>query len=394
MRFVSSISKNSNPNEALIEISEGLCKKMDGKKIDLAFAFVSARFDMDWPSFAKDLHQTLGKPTLLGSSCEGVIGENLEIEFSPAMAVIAAHLPDVQIQPFRIVPKDLKVATEETFWLSKTKSHPLDQPSFIIIPDPYTCDVKLLIEKLITNFPKSPIIGGLASGAPPLQENRLILNDHVYQQGAVGVSLSGNIEISTIVSQGCRPIGKSFKITQAQQNVISQLNGKGIVQVLNELFESLSEQEKTLAERSLFIGLAVEENRPYYERGDFLIRNIIAFDPEIGALAIGENNIKIGQVVQFQLRDAKTAHEDLRTLLELHQLMRENKKPQGGLIFSCLGRGKGLYGESHHDTRLIKEITGDYALGGFFCNGEIGPIGGKTFIHGYTSSIGLFMTKK
>ena len=205
--------------------------------------------------------------------------------------------------------------------------------------------------------------------------------------GAVGVAMSGNIAVDTIVAQGCRPIGDPMPVTRADGHVVRELGGKEPVGVMRALYEGLDKRDKELFRHSLFVGLEIQSAKIEFQ-GDFLVRNIVGVDPNTGALAVAAK-VRPWQVLQFLLRDAKAAEHDLTAHLERHR----GPRPAGALMFSCTGRGQGLFGRPDHDTDLFRARVGAVPLGGFFCNGEIGPVGGQTFLHGYTSAFGLFREK-
>ena len=205
--------------------------------------------------------------------------------------------------------------------------------------------------------------------------------------GAIGVAMSGNIAVDTIVAQGCRPIGDPMPVTRADGHMVRELGGKEPVAVMRALYDGLDARDKELFRHSLFVGLEIESGKIEFQ-GDFLVRNIVGVDPNTGALAVAAR-VRPWQVIQFLLRDAKAAEHDLAAHLERHR----GPRPEGALLFSCMGRGKGLFGRPDHDTDLFRARVGAVPLGGFFCNGEIGPVGGQTFMHGYTSAFGLFRGK-
>jgi prepilin-type processing-associated H-X9-DG protein len=235
-------------------------------------------------------------------------------------------------------------------------------------------------------------IGGLASGAQQQGGNALFLDGSVYNSGAIGLGLHGNISVDTVVAQGCRPIGSAMRITASHRNVLMGLDGKPPVEILQGMYQTLPQRDRELMGHSLFLGVVMDEFLDTPAQGDFLIRNVVGMDQKTGSLAIGEL-LKEGQLVQFHLRDAETSAQDLQAVLDRYASdNRENNVP-GALLFSCLGRGQYLYGRPNHDTDLFREKLGPVPLGGFFCNGEIGPVSGTTFLHGYTSSFGLFRPK-
>lgn len=392
MQFASSITQERDIPKA-IEILCGEIRKQLSRNPHLLFLFASPSYQADWQEVTGTLRKTLGNPVLIGCSSSGVIGNDLELESLPAMSVVAADLPDVTIHPFGVTPIELEFSGNMgKRWTTHLGVSPEDSPSFILIPEPFSCDATRLLEDLNEDFKRHPVVGGLASGSSEPGGNFLFLNEEVVHEGAVGVALTGNISLETIVSQGCRPIGEPSIVTDVDENAILKLKGKSPVEILQELFASLPIRDRLLAQHSLFLGVVMDEMKTEFKRGDFLIRNILGADPESGALLVGDQ-LRIGQTVQFHLRDAKTSEEDLRTLLEERLPSFKERPPRGMLLFSCQGRGRGLYGKPHHDIRMIRSFAGDSAIAGFFCNGEIGPVGGKTYLHGYTSSLGIFREK-
>ena len=257
-----------------------------------------------------------------------------------------------------------------------------------LLGDPYTCAVDTLIDRVADDLPGVPLIGGMASGGQGPGENRLYLNGQRIEQGAVGVVVRGGPEINSIVSQGCRPIGTTFLITKANQNVIHELGGKPALVRFHELYSTLEERDRKLVQRGLHVGIVMDEYKPRFDRGDFLISNVLGADQESGAIAIG-NAVRIGQTVQFHLRDAATADEDLRHLLE-PQRTPDGVSSRAALLFTCNGRGTRLFPEPHHDASTIQEICGPMPLAGFFAQGELGPVGGRNYIHGFTASVAVF----
>ena len=264
-----------------------------------------------------------------------------------------------------------------------------DDPHFLLLSDPFSVQGENLLMGLDFAFPRSVKIGGLASGGQRPGANALYLDGRAYDSGAVGVALRGNIEVDTIVAQGCRPIGHRMQITESDRNLLIGLDGRGTLETLRELFGELSERDQRLAQQSLFLGVVMDEFNDAPQLGDFLIRNIIGIDGRRGALAIGEY-LKEGQIVQFHLRDAETSSQDLDDMLGQYVEDGVRSTGAGALLFQCLGRGEYLYGRADHDTDMFRDKVGAIPLAGFFCNGEIGQVSGQTYLHGYTSSFGIF----
>ena len=268
-----------------------------------------------------------------------------------------------------------------------------DNPHFVFLADPFSFQGEEFLAGVDFAYPNSKKVGGLASGAQAQGGNAMYLGDKIYNSGLIGIALSGDIEVDTIVAQGCRPIGEPMQITQCEHNLLKELGGKPPLEVLQELNGTLSDEDKKLIQSSLFLGIEMDPMKDNPQQGDFLIRNLMGVDRESGAVAIGAL-LRNGQLVQFHLRDKKMSAEDLDVMLTryLNQGNAENAK--GALLFSCLGRGEYLYGKPNHDTDMFQGKLGKIPLGGFFCNGEIGPVGKTTFLHGYTSSFGIFRSAR
>ena len=389
MRFTSGISDAVNAQEAAETVCRHVLDQLAGSTCDLACVFASTIYRTSWPSLLTDIHERLKPAALIGCSGSGIIGGGQELEWVPAISIVAAHLPGVRLFPFVVTPNELELSSPGGFWIDKIGASPEAHPVFILIADPYTGQPAKLISELNATYRTRPIVGGLVSGGNEPGEHLLFKNTDVHHEGAVGVAMTGNITMDTVISQGCRPIGRPYVVTKAEDNVVVQLGGRQALAVLHEVLSGLSPEDRELAQRgSVFVGLVINELRPSFISGDFLIRNIVGIDPDLGAIAVADE-VEVGHTLQFQLRDPSTSRQELRRLLQQSQPSRMSP-PAGCLLFNCTGRGKSLYGLAHQDVKTIQTVSGKLPIGGFFCNGEIGPVGGTNFLHGYTASLCLF----
>jgi small ligand-binding sensory domain FIST len=258
--------------------------------------------------------------------------------------------------------------------------------AFLLLADPYSIDGEALLAALEDAAPGRPVLGGFASGAGAPRGHALWLSREVHRDGAVGLAVDGAVRVAPLVSQGCRPIGRRFTVTKASGQRIATLAGKPAVEALREVLEGLGAEDRDLARTGLHLGRAAIEAKAEFGRGDFLVRNIVGVVPEDGSLVVGDH-VEVGQTVQFQLRDAASATEDLSLLLDGQS---SSGKPGAALLFSCGGRGARMFGRRDHDLGLVREKLGDVPVAGFFCNGEIGPVGSRSFLHGFTSSLAIF----
>jgi len=387
MKWATTISRKTSFEEAVLECAEGVARCLGS--VSLALAFVTPHFASFYPRLYELVSRYMEPETFVGCSGGGVIGGGEEIEHSPAVTLVAAQLPDVRLTPFHVTDPlpDLDGPPDAWERLVGVRAH--EEPQFVLLADPFSVRAEALLAGLDYAFPASPKIGGLASGATSPGLNALFLDDEIFTEGALGVALSGNVVVDTVVAQGCRPVGELMGVTRCEGNLLYELDGRPAFEALQELFTNLDERDRRLASTALFLGVLMDEFREEPRVGDFLIRNLIGADPRRGALAVGEY-LQEGMRVRFHLRDADTSAEDLRSMLQSYEKTSPKSLLSGALLFSCLGRGEGLYGRPNFDTSVFQEYLGDVPVGGFFCNGEIGPVGGNTFLHGYTSSFGLF----
>jgi small ligand-binding sensory domain FIST len=381
MKWASALSAETNHKAAIEDATSRV--KQEVPDPDLVLLFVSPHFATSYTGVLEGARTAFPRAVIVGCSGGGIIGDGVEVEARPAVSVTAAELPGVHLS--RMHMEDIPDQNEDFY--AMLGLGPEDQPVFVVLPDPFTCPALGLIQQLDEAYPGAVKIGGLASGGTYPGSHGLFLDDTVHRSGVVILALAGNIQADTIIAQGCRPIGNPMLITRCEGNILFELGSKPALDTMKALYDSLGPADRELFGTSLFVGIEMKDQVEYHA-GDFLVRNIVGFDPKSGAVAIASEP-KQWQAMQFHLRDARTSREDLVRMLDRYQ----TKGATGALLFSCLGRGVGLYGERGHDSREFRERIGDVPIGGFFCNGEIGPIGGTTFLHGYTSAFAVFRPK-
>lgn len=397
MKWASALSQPENSADTLARMTAAACRNIVSQigqsEADLVIAFISPHFRGEFAKLSSYIKEHITTQNLLGCTARGLIGGGQEIEHEPAIALLAAILPDVEITTLHIDDEALPDLDDpQSKWEELIGLPASREPHFILLPDPFSFRIDVLVQGLDFAYPQSKKLGGLASGASQPGQNALFLNDQVFSSGLVTAVMSGNLHIDSIVAQGCRPIGRPVCVTKCDRNLIYELEGRPAVEVLQEILESVTNAEQKLAKNSLFIGVVMNEFKESFGQGDFLIRNILGLEPVSGALLVGEM-MRVNRTVQFHVRDAETSSDDLRNLL--HSYTTGNRhNATGAVMFSCLGRGQHLYGIANHDSNCFQEYVGKIPIGGFFCNGEIGPVGSTTFLHGYTSSFGIFSPKE
>jgi small ligand-binding sensory domain FIST len=391
MQFVSALSDSLEAEDAVTECLGRLQELLKGAKPDLLFVFVSPHHRDTYSFILESLLEGLKPGTLLGCSGGGVIGGGRELEDAPGLSVTAAVLPGVEIKALHLGDESLPgpdaspKAWEEAFGVAAN-----DRPHFIVLASPYMGKAEELLAGLDYAFPASHKIGGIVSGLRHVSEKALFLDGQRFHDGAILLSLRGQLRIDSLVAQGCRPVGPVLTVTECERNLIHCLDGEMSLKVLQRLHEDSDSRTRELLQRALFLGLVNDELRMGDPKpGDFLIRNVMGLDKARGSVAVNAF-IRAGQRVQFHVRDAETASEDLRKVFSRLKMEQPSLKVKGALLFSCLGRGERLFGEPDHDSQAFADAFGTEALGGFFCNGEIGQVGPNTYLHGFTSSFGVF----
>jgi small ligand-binding sensory domain FIST len=391
MRWTSALSEDPTLYGAVSACSGKILEELraDGAP-DLVMVFASPHYDREEQRIAAVVQNRFPRARVIGCMGAGIIGDGLEIEGAPALSLTAAHLPGVTLSLFHLTDTDLPTPDDgPDAWRSIVGTEPDAYPHFILLVDPFSMNTEALLGGLDFAFPSAAKIGGLASGGSTPGSHALYLNDEEYRDGAVGIAMTGNLVVDTVVAQGCRPIGKPMRVTEVDQNMLVTIDDKPPMETLQELFREMEPREQALAQRNLFIGVAMDPLVDNAQRGDFLIRNIVGVNPSRGTIAVG-THLREGQFVQFHVRDADTSAEDLRGSLTDYLKASDNREVSAALMFQCTGRGRGLYGQPGHDTSMFHELLGALPVGGFFCNGEIGPVAGETYLHGYTSSFAIF----
>lgn len=349
---------------------------------DLLVVFFTPHHSGDVPLLRKRLLDKLKPRVLLGCPAAGIIGEDVEIEEQAGLALWAGRFPGATLTPFQLKVDEHEGEATLTDW-------PADVPAgsgFLVLADPYTTPGDALLEGFAQRFPGAPVIGGMSSGTQGPGQAQFLTNEGIHEEGVVGVAIGGSVRIDPLVSQGCRPVGRHFIVTKAEQNVILQLGGKPTLDQLRAVFGEVNPRDKHLMQTALHVGRVVDERKSTFGRGDLIVRNVLGFDMENKALAINDM-MRAGQTIQFMVRDKDAATEDLNALLADEA---KRGPAVGALLFSCNGRGTNLFGEPHHDIRSVHKGLGNLATAGFFCNGEIGPVGGQPFLHGFTASVAVF----
>ena len=380
--IASALLPRADGAHAFEEAAARAAADLGGAAVDLAVVFAGEAGLQDVEAGAAAVRERLGAHALVGCSAQGVVGGGREIEEGGGVAVWAASLPGGSAEAFHL---EASMASPGT--LAVTGLPDLDEAdAVILLVDPYTFPVEPLLARIGVDHPGLPVLGGLAAGGGP-GRGMLVRDGEVARRGAVGVALRG-VDVRCCVSQGARPIGPEMVITAAEGNVVQELASRPALERLTTAIEELDMEERLLVVRGLLLGVVIDENQPDYQRGDFLVRGLLGVDEETGAITVGER-VRVGQTVRMHVRDGRSADEDLRRALEA-QLRELREPPAGALLFTCNGRGSQMFDAPDHDASAISRAFSGAPAAGFFCAGEIGPVGGRNFLHGFTATVAVF----
>ncbi len=379
------VTTTTNPD--VVAAIDGLCDEIAarlGSAPQLATLFFTPHHAEDATVLRERVMERLGPAALIGCTGAGIIGGDAEIESQTGLTLWAASWPDTRVESFALNVEQVNGEVALTGW---PDIPPGDQAGVLVLADPYSTPPDLLLDGLNEHFPNAPIVGGMASGGRGPMEARMVTDAGLVKHGAVGVVIRGRVRLDPVVSQGCRPIGNHFVITKGRRNVIQSLGGKpAFGQLMSMLDEAEAHDRELVQGGAVHVGRVVDERKSVFEQGDFLVRHVMGVDRDSQAIAISDR-VRPGQTIQFMVRDADTASEELKSLLALET---ERGPALGSLIFSCAGRGQTFFERPNHDVGEVHTALGDISTAGFFCAGEIGPVGGEAFLHGFTASIAVF----
>ncbi len=377
------ISAGLDPLAAATQAGQQAAAELRGRDADLALVFASGAHLADPEAMLEGIHRTLAPAALVGCGAGGVLGSGRELESGTGVAVWAAALGEGEARAFHArVTGEPEEATLEGL-------PPLaGDGALIMLSDPYSFPTDAVLEGIAREAPGIPVLGGLSSARTPEGTAALFLDREVIEDGAVGVSLNG-VEMLPCVSQGAAPLGREVTITAAEGNVIHELAGRPAIETIEQVIGELPLPERALVAAGLLIGIVIDAGQPEYEQGDFLVRGVLGADPDTGAVAVG-TTVETGQVVRLHARDARSADQDLRRELRLRSQAIGGRPAAGALMFSCNGRGQSMFGACDHDAAMLEDELGGAPAAGFFAAGEIGPVGGRSFLHGFTATVAVF----
>jgi small ligand-binding sensory domain FIST len=385
MKFASAFSTGRQAAEIVRSLRQQIVSQLS--EPDLIIVFCAATLRDEFPEMIERLHLAFSNVVLLGAIAESIVTSEREFEREAAVSAIAARLPNVDLHAFHL-DDEWQELIDEPDALHRAIGAASDLRGVMLIGDPFTSPIVQLLERFGNVFPEAPVFGGMVSGISAVGEALIAVGDSIHRGGIGGIAFSGDVQIDCVVSQGCRPIGQSHVITKCERNVIYELGGAPSFQTIELMVEQLSAADRQLVQQNgLQVGMVIDEGKGDYGRGDFVIRTIIDLQRESGALAVADR-VTAGQTIQFHVRDAASATEDMKLLLEGELQLAD--MPAGAILFTCTGRGTRMFHAPSHDVTVTRAVLTDVPLAGMFCAGELGPVNGRNFIHGHTASFALF----
>jgi small ligand-binding sensory domain FIST len=384
VRIGSGLSTQADARFGAVEAAAAARDALGGRSCDLAVVFAAGGHLEAPEATLEGVHEALAPAELVGCGAAGVIGETREVEHGTAVSVWAAALDGGEAMPFHAEVEALGDGEGVLSGLPDLGG----AAGALILADPFTFPTDAVLRELSAAAPMLPLLGGLASARSPDAETPLLFGGDVLTTGAVGVRFDG-VEILPCVSQGASPIGPELTITACEGPIIGELAGKPALEKLRETIEALGVDDLRLVQGGLLMGIVVDSNKPEYVQGDFLVRGLVGADPDTGQVAVG-TDVRPGQVVRLHARDAASADRDLREALTARMQALGGRVPAGALLIACNGRGAAMFGYAHHDAAALEHELGGAPAAGFFAAGEIGPVGGEYFVHGFTATVAVF----
>ena len=372
--------------------AEDLRAQLTAPRVSLGLVFMSPRFFPRAKQVLEILRVHARIPLLAGCSSQSLIVGDHEVEKNAGLSLALYALPGAELKAIHFTQGQVEEANGPGYWHLKTEVEPAQSNGWLAFIDPFHLDSETWLKNWNEAYAPLPVLGGLASGDFNEQETQVYLNGDVFEEGGVAISVGGEVRLVGVTSQGCTPIGETWTLTKVEQNIIHQIGNRPAYEVLAETFNALTPEQQKGARGNLFIGLVVNEYLEDFHRGDFLIRNLLGVDPHSGCIAVGALP-RLGQTVQFQRRSKEAATEDMAELFTRARGQLGATPIYGGCLCCCNGRGKNLFGAPNHDAEQVQKELGPIGLAGFYGNGEIGPVGEKNYLHGFTASLALFVKK-
>lgn len=382
MRWYSVISTRRSFGLDVEAAARSLEQKLDGVEPDLVLVFLSHHHAAHLEATAAYLLRRFDRAVLMAVTGAGVIADGIEVEGEPAVSMVAAVLPGVELRPFHVTAAEVQyLSTHPAYWHKKLPIPDDADPCFLLFPEPFSCDGEKLSESMDRAWPKASKIGGLASGARHPGQNKLLVHRVVHDRGAIGVAMWGNIEMEPLIASGAMPLGPEFRITKSEGQLALELDGVPALDALERMVGDVPTDV-----RDAFVSAPVVGVRRAAVDGGFVIRNVVGVDRSRNAVGVALD-IFPGDMLRFHIRNPVSAREQLIQLLE------PVNRAAGAVVISCIARGEEFFGERNHDANVVHSVFPDMPFGGFFANGELGPVAGRTWTHGYTTVLGLFREK-
>jgi small ligand-binding sensory domain FIST len=379
-------------DDGLRDWARDLRAQLSAPEVSLGLVFMSPKFFTQARQVLEILRVHAQIPLLAGCSGSSLIAAEHEIEGANGLVLALYYLPGAKLSAFHFTQEMGEDSGSNDFWQSQTGVARADVNGWLAFIDPFHLDAEAWLQSWNISYDSKPVFGGLASGAFPEPYTQIYLNGDVFDEGGVAIAVGEDVELSGVISQGCTPIGESWTLTRVHQNFIQYIANRPAYTVLAETVQNLTAEDQKKAQGNLFIGLVVNEYLEDFHRGDFLVRNLLGADPSSGVLAVAALP-RAGQTVQFHRRDPAAATEDMNELLDRARRNLAGRTVYGSCLCCCNGRGVNFFNAPDHDAAMIQKQLGPFGLAGFFCNGELGPIGDKNFLHSYTASLALFVKK-
>jgi small ligand-binding sensory domain FIST len=375
------------PGDAAREAATRAMARSGLSRADTAVVFAAGQALADAPGVLAEVRRVTGARAVAGCGGAGVLTEHAEVEGRTGVAVLVVGGRGPGALRTALVEGHPRLDDRAADAAADLVGPVGEDGVVVVLPDARGLDPAALLRGLDDALGPRPVVGGVAAGEP-----LVVLHGAEAVEGGLAVLAWEGPAPLHGVAQGCEPIGEAFVVTDAEGPVVRTIAGRPALEVLAEAVRSVPDHERRLRQAGVFAGLAVDPAKSPLVRGDFLVRGLAGVDRGTGSVTLADE-VRVGQTLQFQIRDAEAAGDDLDATLDRLEEALAGRRPSFGLYFNCAGRGEGLYGTPDHDVTRIRARLGEWPLCGFFGNGEFAPLGRRNRFHTFTGVLTLFVAE-
>ena len=383
------LSSASSTVVAASEAASQAASEIEGGGADVAIVFATSEHAQGLPSLLAAVERAAGTPYIVGCSASGVIARGREIEDGPAVGVLVIRSEAVRATPFLFRDSGDQGLTAGIHMGQRLAGSRATGDVVLAWPDPFRVRPDRMLQGLDATLGSVPVAGGAASVSGGSGDTFQFSGCEASCGAVSGVRLAGGIRHQVAVTQGCRPLGAPMRVTSAHENLVLEVDGVPALEALRRIAPCDPTADPERALTSLSVALLPEAGGGILRPGEYLVRNILAVDPDTGVIAVAAE-VEEGQSLIFAVREPDAARADVDRMARRAAATAPPGGYRFGLYFNCLARGRSLYGREGVDAEILGRHLPDVPILGFFCNAEIAPLSGMNHLFTYTGVLVLF----